>query len=443
MEADGGQLRALVRRAQRHEIKEFLAQGEACGWCARPIRLRGYRAAIDAAGKRTVVFSTLGQPDGVVLKACGNRRETRCPSCAALYRSDARHLVKAGLEGGKGVDASVTAHPAVLLTLTAPSFGIVHSAKAGRAPCHPGSPTARCGHGRSLSCFVRHDGADELVGTPLCPQCYRYDDQVLFNATVPELWRRTSVYLPRMLAKVLGITQVTCAEYYRISFARVAELQRRGAVHLHVVLRLDATDVAAPSVEPEQLALAARLAARAVFVHHGALSSRFGDQVRADVLDRLRDGTRAGRIGSYVSKYATKASTTSGALDGRICSEADLCSRRLSAHERRLVGSAWELGGTEHYSRLRLRRYAHCFAYGGLFLTKSRCYSTTFGALRRARAEFRDRERHHPADESAVAYESSFRAIGAGWATKDEARHAELSRLAPRAGPWSAEEDSP
>ncbi len=45
-----------------------------------------------------------------------------------MYRGDARHLVRAGLIGGKGVDESVTERPAILLALTAPSFGSVHSA---------------------------------------------------------------------------------------------------------------------------------------------------------------------------------------------------------------------------------------------------------------------------------------------------------------------------
>ncbi len=65
-----------------------------------------------------VVFSSHGFPDNVLLKACGSRSELRCPSCAVLYRGDARHLVRAGLEGDKGVDEAIAAQPAVFLTLT-------------------------------------------------------------------------------------------------------------------------------------------------------------------------------------------------------------------------------------------------------------------------------------------------------------------------------------
>jgi hypothetical protein len=51
--------------------------------------------------------------------ACGNRREAVCPSCSATYKRDARHLVKAGLAGGKGIPESIAAHPCVFATLTA------------------------------------------------------------------------------------------------------------------------------------------------------------------------------------------------------------------------------------------------------------------------------------------------------------------------------------
>jgi len=49
----------------------------------------------------------------LVFKACGNRRKTRCPACSDVYRNDARHLVMAGLAGGKGVPESVATHPMV------------------------------------------------------------------------------------------------------------------------------------------------------------------------------------------------------------------------------------------------------------------------------------------------------------------------------------------
>ena len=66
----------------------------------------------------------------MLLKACGTRRESRCPSCAATYRADAYQLLAAGLKGGKGVPDSISEHPRLFVTFTAPSFGQVHSRRA-------------------------------------------------------------------------------------------------------------------------------------------------------------------------------------------------------------------------------------------------------------------------------------------------------------------------
>jgi hypothetical protein len=38
----------------------------------------------------------------------------------------------------------------------------------------------------------------------LCSDCYDYDGAVLHNAVAPELWRRTSIYIPRYLARAMG-----------------------------------------------------------------------------------------------------------------------------------------------------------------------------------------------------------------------------------------------
>jgi hypothetical protein len=102
-EDDIAMLHAIGRRVSDHQLDEFLAQGAHCGWCAHPIRLRGFVLRGD---DRRIVFLSHEFPDNVILKACGSRSELRCPSCATIYRGDARHLIRAGLEGGKGVDDS-------------------------------------------------------------------------------------------------------------------------------------------------------------------------------------------------------------------------------------------------------------------------------------------------------------------------------------------------
>jgi hypothetical protein len=58
-----------------------------------------------------------------------------------------------------------------------------------------------------------------------------------------------------------------------------------------------------------------------------------------------------------------------------------------------LVRACWELGGRPSLVGLRLRKWAHMLGFGGHFSTKSRHYSTTLGALRRARVAYAIRRR--------------------------------------------------
>ena len=127
--------------------------------------------------------------------ACGNRREALCPACSVVYKRDARQLVRAGLAGGKGVPESVAAHPCVFATLTAPSFGPVHSRRerSGKVlPCRPRRDRNQrvCPHGRDISCPLRHAEDDPRLGRPMCPDCYDYRAAVLFNAVAGKLWQR-------------------------------------------------------------------------------------------------------------------------------------------------------------------------------------------------------------------------------------------------------------
>ena len=247
-------------------VEAFAPQGDGGGWCRRPVRLRG-SVTVGAVGRRRTVFSAPSRPGGMVLRPCSSRREPLCPSCAAVSRDAARHLVRAGLVGGKGVDEAVTVHPAVLLTLTAPGFGAVHAVR-DEKPCRraPASTSARCAHGRSLGCRSVHRECDGLVGTPLCPDCYDYDGAVLHNASTSEQWRRTTIYIQRQLAAVLGLTRAETRRVVRLSFCRVAEYQRRGAAHLHAVVRADHPDggpaPGPPALSPDAAATAPTVPAR-------------------------------------------------------------------------------------------------------------------------------------------------------------------------------------
>jgi hypothetical protein len=103
------------------DLSAWERQLASTGACSHPIRLRGRIDAIDlATGETAPVYDTSAEPDGVLHVACGNRRESRCPACSQVYKRDARQLVRAGLTGGKGVPESVSAHPCVFATFTAP-----------------------------------------------------------------------------------------------------------------------------------------------------------------------------------------------------------------------------------------------------------------------------------------------------------------------------------
>jgi hypothetical protein len=54
-----------------------------------------------------------------------------------------------------------------------------------------------------------------------------------------------------------------------------------------------------------------------------------------------------------------------------------------------MIRTAWTLGARKDLEHLRLRAWAHMLGFRGHFSTKSRRYSTTLGALRDARAEWR------------------------------------------------------
>ena len=144
-------------------------QVAATGYCAHPVRLRGRVEHADPqTGELRTVYSTEREPDATLLKACGNRRASVCPSCSATYQADSFHLLAAGLRGGKGVPDTVSGHPRLFVTFTAPSFGRVHSRKAQGLrvyPCHPHRQGQRCPHGRRAGCWQRHDADDPRLGS--------------------------------------------------------------------------------------------------------------------------------------------------------------------------------------------------------------------------------------------------------------------------------------
>lgn len=353
--------------------------------CSHPIRLRGWQERIDAnTGELLSRVVTARESGGELLVACGDRRAARCPSCAEIYRNDAFQLVAAGVRGGKGVPETVSEHPAVMVTLTAPSFGAAHTIRDRDGGC-------QCGR--------RHLPNDEALGAPVDPDRYRYLEQATWNHLVPVLWKRTVQELRRALARELGVARHRLRDVVRVRFVKASEFQRRGVVHYHAVIRLDGpVDVgsAPPSrCDAELLELVVRCSAQTVEVSASGYRICWGRQLEIVRLAHEDIGRAAG----YIAKYATKA--TEAAADGlllpRLRTTSDVVNLVAPPHAKRLVEAAWLVGGEKGLRGA--RRWAHQFGYGGHTLTKSHDYSVTFAALRGARAAWRS---GRPSDASGV-----------------------------------------
>ena len=83
----------------------------------------------------------------------------------------------------------------------------------------------------------------------------------------PELWRRFTITLRRVLARRLGMGAGELGRRCRLSFIKVAEFQQRAIVHFHALIRLDGPGDSiappAPPVDAAKLASAVREAAGA------------------------------------------------------------------------------------------------------------------------------------------------------------------------------------
>ncbi len=349
-------------------------------------------------------------PDGVIYKACGNRRESVCPSCSKVYQRDAYQLVRAGLVGGKGVPETVATHPCLFVTLTAPGFGAVHTRPVPKhtcanrrrcdcrpLPCHPGRTTP-CPHGKPTVCFARHEVDDQVLGVPLCLDCYDHNRQVVWNNQAGELWRRTTITMLRAIrrtAKQRGLDPATV----RLGFGKVAEMQRRGVVHFHAIIRLDGADPDNPDRDP----------APARRVDPGRPDRRRRTRGRARSCSpppRTRSCPPAGSSPGAASSTSAPSTSAPTARSPTAWSPAtwpstppkppkppatprarltretiDIYANPHGSHAERLVHACWRLGGYIPGLRLSeqderphggLRRWAHMLGFGGHFLTKSR-----------------------------------------------------------------------
>ncbi|MGW2379118.1 replication initiator protein RepSA [Streptomyces sp. NPDC001658] len=361
------------------------------GGCADPIHLTGWTVHKDKTTGATLHhYSTEHEPGGRLRIACGNRRASRCPACAWTYAGDTYHLIRAGLAGDNryGIPATVRTRPRVFATFTAPSFGPVHN-RPDHGPC-------RCG--------TRHAAEDPALGTALNPASYDYAGAVLFNNYAGELWHRFVNRFRREIAARAGLTQRELADACRISYSKVAEFQKRGAVHFHAVIRLDGPD--GPDTPPPSWATTALLAdaIRATAAHPYATISvptaggqpsrtfRWGQQLDIRPITAFGDGSEITEqaVAAYVAKYATKAAETTGTLDRPIGNREAPALLGVPDHTRRLIDACFDLDPL--YPDRRLRAWAHMLGFRGHFSSKSRRYSVTLGVLRQTRADYRARQ---------------------------------------------------
>lgn len=246
------------------------------------------------------------------------------------------------------------------------------------------------------------------------------------------MWARLTTYLGRELATRLGLTQKAAHAVLRVSFAKVAECQKRGLGQFHAVIRLDGPNGSAqppPSYATvgvlSDAIRAAALRAR-ITVESGAVGERqLGWGPQLDVREIAAFGTDAEltdqAVAAYVAKYATKSADASGTLDralfcrpcqgrgatllphgtplpctacGGTGQARPLPRLAVARHVRQMIRTCWELGKLPEFADLKLWKWAHMLGFRGHFSTKSRSYSTTLGGLRDARRVWRTEQAH-------------------------------------------------
>lgn len=419
---DAGDARRLSDAVAQRQVAEFIGSADFDGWtealarvgnCSKPIRLVGSSQTVDTTtGEVVAEYSSADEPLGVTWVRCGDRRASECPSCARLYAADMFQLIRAGVIGGKTVPETVAENPLVFATLTAPSFGTVHGHRSDGRPCHPNPHRAgQCVHGRPRTCRARHPVDDPTSGHPLCADCYDYASQIVWQWWAPDLWRRFTIALRRLVAKSVGIPASRLGEVATVQYAKVAEYQVRGAVHFHALIRLDGPrtsdgfGAAGPAgIDPAALALLVEQAVRTVRMtvpgvdeHDPSRVLAFGQQVdarpvwasrRPDDPDRVLN---PGQVAGYLAKYATKSADDTGSRE-----------TRDNPHHRRLRATARQLATRARQAQDQqaqqvpaatndegpyelLGKWVHMLGFRGHFASKSRRYSITLGALRRAR----------------------------------------------------------
>lgn len=365
----------VVAAASAAGYEDWWGRVRSSGYCAHPIHLI-----------RTTPTGTT-----TVYARCENRRETVCPACSDLYALDTWHIVTGGLTP----DATANA-VTVFITLTAPSFGPVHTHHAKATPCGAIAPT-HCRHTSPAPCPLTHDGGDDTAGTPVCARCYDYTGHVLTSWWFPELWKRYVLTLRRLITRHSpGAT---------VSFVKVMEMQTRLAPHYHAIIRITGPDDTAHHVTADTVVTLAMLAAShtrlEVPTPGGARVLRFGAQVDVQPIDT---GDNARRVAGYLAKYVTKTITATP-LPSQIAT-ANIDTLPITDHHKTIMRTLARLADAlpDEYSEM--SRRLGTLGWRGHTTTKSRTYSTTMTAQKARRAAWRAEHVTHPTDPANTTEET-------------------------------------
>jgi hypothetical protein len=215
------------------------------------------------------------------------------------------------------------------------------------------------------------------------------------------------IALRRRLAAGLGMSEAAFGRAMRVSYAKVAEFQKRGIVHFHAIIRLDGAGEGYPPASvtvPDELFMATvRQAVGDASVNAAlgdcAVRLGFGEQIdirplRHDLVrdvDQAADGSSdeagpvtSGMVAAYIAKYAAKAAEDFG-LDSSVRTAQIAREAGLRPHVAAMVLAAEQLSTLPEYDGL--LRWVHMLGFRGHFTTKSRRFSVTLGSLRQARRD--------------------------------------------------------
>jgi hypothetical protein len=194
---------------------------------------------------------------------------------------------------------------------------------------------------------------------------------VVWNAHAGELWRRTVITIRRRIAKLARAHDARV----NVSYAKVAEFQRRGLIHFHAIFRLDGVDPVHPErTVPPPAAITADVVAGVIqsvassawfaTVSHPAKPKgwdiTWGAQVDPRVVKLTDDGEITDvAVASYLAKYATKSTEPVGVPPGRITADNARDYANPRTHQGRLIAACLKLGNHPHEDFQALRRWAH------------------------------------------------------------------------------------